>query len=161
MLMLPANGDLVSGESSRSNDPLTSFAVNLPYPFCHSTSLRSLNVYCKPAADISQLVARSGTISVVPGLYLTSELEMFRMNRVSDVVATKCGSSVLWMQQYAIVRVSLLEVCGAGLAAAGAGALVAGGIAAVGTAAAGFGASAGFAASASFDSAGLAAAAAL
>src|SRR5262245_23555970 len=85
---------------------------------------------------------------------------MFRMYSVSAVVATKCGSSVLWMQQYAMVRVSLLEVWTAGFAA-GTATPVAAGRAAVGTAAAGFGASVGLAASAGFDSAGLAAAGAL
>src|SRR4051812_24578927 len=75
---------------------------------------------------------------------------MLRMNSVSEVVATKCGSSVLWMQQYAMVRVSLLDVWAAGLAA-GAATPVAAGRAAVGTAAAGLAVSAGF------DSAGLAA----
>src|SRR5215216_8003535 len=68
---------------------------------------------------------------------------MFRMNSVSVVVATKCGSSVLWMQQEAIVRVSLLDAWTAGFAA-GAAPPVAAGRAAVATAT-GF-ASAGFAA---------------
>ena len=35
---------------------------------------RSLNVYCSPSSEISQLSARPGSISVVPGLNSTSRL---------------------------------------------------------------------------------------